>query len=77
MFVSTAKRQPVLKSSQLSTLQFSSNQHEKTPLDSTMEKTPQGWKMFTIFPVASSTEITFSGKAQAANPVPGYIAIYN
>ncbi|KAM1364986.1 hypothetical protein ACFX13_044062 [Malus domestica] len=37
MFVSTAKRLQVLKSSQLSTLQLSSNQREKTPLDSTME----------------------------------------
>ncbi|KAB2619324.1 auxin-responsive protein IAA2-like [Pyrus ussuriensis x Pyrus communis] len=37
MFASTAKRLRVLKSSQPSTLQLSSGQHEKTPLDSTVE----------------------------------------
>ncbi|BFG18511.1 hypothetical protein CerSpe_047860 [Prunus speciosa] len=37
MFVSTAKRLRVLKSSELSTLKLSSSQHEKTPLDTPME----------------------------------------
>ncbi|XP_008220118.1 PREDICTED: auxin-responsive protein IAA2-like [Prunus mume] len=36
MFVSTAKRLRVLKSSELSTLKLSSSQHEKTPLDTPM-----------------------------------------
>lgn len=37
MFVSTAKRLRVLKSSELSTLRLSSSRPEKTPLDSAME----------------------------------------
>ncbi|XP_062021561.1 auxin-responsive protein IAA2-like [Rosa rugosa] len=37
MFVSTAKRLRVLKSSELSTLRLSSSRHEKTPLESAME----------------------------------------
>ncbi|ONI33763.1 hypothetical protein PRUPE_1G445000 [Prunus persica] len=37
MFVSTAKRLRVLKSSELSTLKLSSSQNEKTPLDTPME----------------------------------------
>ncbi|XP_050366435.1 auxin-responsive protein IAA2-like [Argentina anserina] len=37
MFVSTAKRLRVLKSSELSTLRLNSSRHEKTPLESAME----------------------------------------